>query len=102
MKKMFICKVNYTKPFSKVEEVLPQHREYLKIGYNSGNLLASGPRNPKDGGLIIAHFDDKKELLEFAKNDPFCLNDVAEYEIIEFEAVLYAKCLEVFLNMNKK
>lgn len=96
MKKMFVCKVNYVQPFEQVEKYLAEHRSYLKLGYDSCNLLASGPRNPKDGGLIIARFSSKEEVLDFAKNDPFCINGVAVYEIIEFEAVLHANCLNDF------
>ncbi len=99
MKTLFVCKVNYIKQFSEVEKFLPQHREYLKKWYDSNNLLASGPRNPKDGGLIIARFKNKQDAIEFANNDPYCLNNVAEYEIIEFEAVLHAKYLDEFLQL---
>lgn len=96
MKKLFICKVNYIQPLELVEKYLAEHRAYLKLGYDSNNLLASGPRNPKDGGLIIARFDSKEEVAKFAKNDPFCINGIAVYEIIEFEAVLHADCLKSF------
>lgn len=96
---LFVCKVNYTKPFSEVEKFLAEHRAYLKLGYDSNMLLASGPRNPKDGGLIIGRFASKDSALAFAKNDPFCINNVAEYEIIEFEAVLHAKILDDFFNV---
>lgn len=95
---LFVCKVNYTKPFEQVEKFLTEHRQYLKLGYDSSKLLASGPRNPKDGGIIIGRFDSMNSAVLFAKNDPFCINDVAVYEIIEFEAVLHAKCLNNFLN----
>ncbi len=98
MKKLFVCKVNYTQPFEQVEQFLAEHRAYLALGYNNGKLLASGPRNPKDGGLIIGRFDTKDEVLAFAKDDPFCIHGVALYEIIEFEAVLHADCLHSFFN----
>lgn len=96
MKKLFVCKVNYIQPLEFVEKYLAEHRAYLKLGYNSGNLLASGPRDPKDGGLIIGRFDSKDDCSNFAKNDPFVLNDVAVYEIFEFEAVLHSDCLNDF------
>lgn len=99
MSKLFVCKVNYIKSFEQVEKFLTEHRQYLKSGYDSSNLLVSGPRNPKDGGLIICRFDNMKSVIEFAKNDPFCINGVAVYEIIEFEPVLYAECLSNFLNL---
>lgn len=100
MKKMFVCKVNYIQPLEQVEKYRLEHRKYLKLGYDSGNLLASGPRNPKDGGLIVGRFNNKDEVVEFAKNDPFCINGVAMYEIIEFEVVMNANCLDSFLELG--
>ncbi len=97
MKKLFVCKVNYIQPLQKVEEFLIPHRAYLQQGYDKGILLASGPRNPKDGGLIIGRFTSKEDAISFSKNDPFCIHNIAIYEIIEFEAVLYATCLHDFL-----
>ncbi|RDU71680.1 GTP cyclohydrolase [Helicobacter aurati] len=95
--KLFVCIVHYTKPLEKVEEILPLHRAYLQECYNKGFLLASGPRNPRTGGIIIGKFKDKQEAILFSKNDPFCQKDTAEYEIIEFEAVLHSKHLNEFL-----
>ncbi|STQ86573.1 GTP cyclohydrolase [Helicobacter muridarum] len=96
--KLFVCIVNYIKPLDKVEEVLPLHRAYLQECYNKGFLLASGPKNPRDGGLIIGKFKDKQEAILFSKNDPFCQKDIAEYDIIEFDAVLHSSHLNAFLS----
>lgn len=95
--KMFVFMVNYTQPFEKVEEILPIHRDYLKQWYAKGHLLASGPRNPKTGGLIIGKFVSKEEAIDFSNADPFCIHSVASYEIIEFDPVLHASCLKEFL-----
>ncbi|RDU63108.1 GTP cyclohydrolase [Helicobacter didelphidarum] len=97
MSTLFVCMVNYTAPLEKIEEVLALHRAYLKEGYEKGFLLASGPRNPREGGLIIARFPNRQEAIAFSKNDPFCINGVAKYEFIEFDAVLHAHCLNDFL-----
>lgn len=99
MKKLFVCKVNYIQPLERVEEYLAEHRAYLKLGYDSNKLLASGPRNPKDGGIIIGRFDNKEDVSNFAKNDPFCINGIAIYDIIEFEAVLHAECIKNFFSL---
>ena len=94
---LFVCMVDYLQPYEKIAEVLDSHRAYLKKGYGQGILLASGPRNPKDGGILIGRFKDKANALNFAKNDPFCLQNLAEYRIFEFEAVLHAEILKTFL-----
>lgn len=98
MKNLFVCKVNYTKSFELVSVHLSDHRAYLAKGYESGILLASGPRVPKDGGIIIGAFASKQDAINFSKNDPFCKKNVAEYEIFEFEPVLSAECVKAFLS----
>ena len=95
---LFVCLVHYTKPLEQVTEHLQEHREYLKKGYEKGILLASGPRIPKDGGIIIGKFASKDEALQFAANDPYTHYDLAKYEILEFEPVLHAEILKDFLS----
>lgn len=100
MSALFVCMVDYLQPYEKVQEMLASHREYLKKGYEKGILLASGPRNPKDGGIIIGRFRDKSEAITFSKQDPFCLNNLAQYRIFEFEPVLHSEILTSFLDKN--
>lgn len=97
MQNLFIINVEYTQEFSKVQEVLPLHREFLKKGYEAGFLLASGPKNPKTGGVIVGKFSSKDEAINFTKNDPYTLHNVAKHEVIEFEPVLNNALLDNFL-----
>lgn len=95
---LFVCLVHYTKPLDEVLAHLDEHRAYLKKGYEEGFLLASGPRIPKDGGIIIGKFADKNAAQAFAHNDPYTQLQLAKYEILLFEPVLYAEILKGFLN----
>lgn len=97
---LFVCLVHYTKPLEEVSQKLQEHRAYLQKGYEAGILLASGPRNPKDGGIIIGKFASKNEALQFSESDPYVKHNVAEYEIFEFEPVLYSEILGDFLGKN--
>lgn len=97
MTHLFVCLVHYTKPLEEVLAKLEEHRAYLKKGYDKGILLASGPRIPKDGGIIIGKFANKDEALSFAQADPFTQHNLAQYEILEFEPILHAQILTDFL-----
>ncbi|RDU54829.1 GTP cyclohydrolase [Helicobacter sp. MIT 00-7814] len=97
MKNLFCIIVTYTKPIEEIEAVLPLHREYLAKGYEAGFLLASGPQNPRVGGLILGHFENKQSAEAFTKNDPYAQHNLAKYEIIEFSPVLHAEILKDFL-----
>lgn len=97
MKNLFCIIVTYIKPIEEIEKVLQAHRTYLQAGYDAGFLLASGPLNPRVGGLIIGHFSDKQEAQKFTQSDPYFLQNLATYEIIEFTPVLHATVLDSFL-----
>ncbi|WP_334089904.1 YciI family protein [Helicobacter typhlonius] len=97
MGNLFVCLVHYTKPLEEVLQKLDEHRAYLKKGYDAGILLASGPRVPKDGGIIIGRFESKAAAQEFSKSDPYTLHNLARYEIFEFEPVLHSTLLENFV-----
>lgn len=97
MSHLFVCLVHYTKPLEEVSKKVEQHRTYLKKGYECGVLLASGPRIPKDGGIIIGKFSSKDEALRFSESDPYVLHNVARYEIFEFEPLLHSDILKDYV-----
>lgn len=81
---MFIVLLTYTKPIEIVDQYLKAHRDYLEEGYKKNFFIVSGPKNPRTGGIIVSQLSDRAQLEEILKNDPFKLNDVANYEILEF------------------
>lgn len=96
MKNLFVILITYMKSINEIEKILPSHRTFLKKGYESGNLLASGPQNPKTGGIVIGVFDSKEVAEEFFKNDPYALNSVATHQVLEFTPVLHQDFLKDF------
>ncbi|MGX3044342.1 YciI family protein [Helicobacter sp. T3_23-1056] len=94
---LFIIEVNYTASLEVIDSIVRKHRAYLAQGYEAGFLLASGPRNPKTGGIIIGRFASLQEARDFTKNDPYYLKNAANYEIIEFNPVLFDKQIKDFL-----
>ena len=91
---MYIIFVNYKVPFAEVEKHLETHRAFLREQYAKGNLLASGPRRPRTGGIIIAKELAKEEIAAIIAQDPFKINQVADYEVMEFDPVLTCKELD--------
>ena len=86
---MFVILVNYTKSIDIIDQYLAVHREYLDGGYKNNYFIVSGPRNPRTGGIIISQLKDREKLEGILKQDPFSLNHLAEYEIIEFNPVKF-------------
>ena len=84
---MFVILVNYVKPLAEIDANLEAHRRFLDEGYAAGYVLASGPRLPRTGGIILAQASGVDELRDFLSKDPFNKAGVAQYEILEFTPV---------------
>ncbi len=81
---MFVIMVNYIKPLGEIDAHLETHRKFLDEGYAKGYFLASGPRVPRTGGVILAQAPSIEELKALVSQDPFNLAGVATYDIVEF------------------
>src|SRR3990167_8022324 len=68
---MFVIDVKYKTNLEIVDQYLAEHRTWLDGKYQEGLLLCSGPKNPRDGGLIIALGHDKAEVEALVREDPF-------------------------------
>jgi len=82
--KYFVVEIIYTAPIEQIEATTSEHRNYLKQGYEKGFLLLSGPKIPRNGGIVIAKFESLEAITEFFKNDPYQSKNLAEYKITEF------------------
>jgi uncharacterized protein YciI/uncharacterized damage-inducible protein DinB len=83
----FVVELTYTAPIEKVDALLQPHRAHLARGYSEGLLLASGPKEPRVGGIILARAASKAELEAFLAEDPFATAGIATYRVIEFHPV---------------
>ncbi|GEK04269.1 YciI family protein [Streptomyces sp. NPDC003388] len=83
---MFVLELTYTAPLEDVEAVLPAHRAWLDEHYGTGRFLASGRKEPRDGGVILAVAEDRAGIEEVAAGDPFVAAGVCTYRITEFRA----------------
>jgi len=86
---MFVIHVNYIKSMDWVDKYLLEHRAFLDDGYKNNFFIASGPKNPRTGGIILSQLRDRKQLESILKNDPFLIHGIAEYDVIEFSPVKY-------------
>ena len=94
---MFIVNLNYKKDMEEVDKVLPYHIEFLEKYYSKNKFICSGRKNPRTGGIIIINSNDKNEVQKIISEDPFNINKVAEYEVIEFMHTKYAEKFSAFL-----
>ncbi|EQK39538.1 YCII-related domain protein [[Clostridium] bifermentans ATCC 19299] len=82
---MVIVNITYTVELDKIEQKLEEHIEFLNKYYANNKFICSGRKNPRTGGVILCNAY-KEEASEIIKEDPFYINKLGNYEIIEFEA----------------
>ncbi|MFI5856425.1 YciI family protein [Streptomyces parvulus] len=93
---MFVLELSYTAPLEAVDAVLPDHVAWLDELYERGVVLASGRKEPRDGGVIVAVAGDRARMEEIAAGDPFVQAGVCEYRVTEFVATKTAPALEPY------
>ncbi|WP_330357278.1 YciI family protein [Streptomyces chartreusis] len=91
---MFVLELTYTAPIEAVDAVLEAHVAWLDEQYANGVFLASGPKNPRDGGVILAVAEDRTAIERITATDPFVGAGVCAYRVTEFVATKTAPELE--------
>ena len=86
---MFIAILTYNKPLEEVDRFLQAHRDYLAEHYAEGDFIASGPQNPRIGGVIMIKADNRAAVDAIISQDPFNINGIADYQIVEFTPTMF-------------
>ncbi|EHN14639.1 YciI family protein [Clostridium sporogenes] len=94
---MFIVNLTYVKPLEEVEKHLADHIKFLDKYYASNNFICSGRKNPRVGGIILCNAKNTEEIKEIISEDPFSKNNIANYEIVEFQPTKYVKSFKEFI-----
>lgn len=88
---MFIAILTYMKPLEEVDRFLQAHRDYLARHYAAGNLITSGPRTPRVGGVIMIKSDSRADVDSIIAQDPFSIHGIADYQIVEFTPTMFCE-----------
>ena len=81
---MFVIDLTYKVPLDQIDEHMQSHVQFLNVYYDFGKFIASGRQVPRDGGIILATANDRKEIEAIIKQDPFYQHQLADYKITEF------------------
>lgn len=83
MARLFVLDFVYVDDLSLVDAQFDAHRDYLRRHYAEGRFLASGRKDPRTGGVIIAR-GTREEIERVVAEDPFTTHFVAQVRISEF------------------
>jgi uncharacterized protein YciI len=90
---MFILSLTYVKPTEEADRFMASHMDWVNAGYERGMFLASGRKNPRTGGVVLAR-GDRAEIEAYVAADPFAIEGVAVYDITEMAVTRTASGLE--------
>jgi len=91
---LFVVDITYSVPLAQIDEALGPHIAFLERHYASGLFLASGPKVPREGGVILAASDSRDTVEAALAEDPFQTNGLATYRVTEFNPVKRAPALQ--------
>jgi uncharacterized protein YciI len=83
--------VRYRRPLPEIETATEAHRAYLRTLKEQGLLLASGPMDPRTGGMFLLRVQDANPLADLdtiRNNDPFFKAGLATYEPLVWNVVM--------------
>lgn len=84
---MYVVLLHYTAPLADIDTALAKHSEWISRHYEAGDFIAAGRRHPRTGGVIIARAMSRGRLDAILATDPFSVRRLANYEVIEFQAL---------------
>lgn len=89
---MFIANLKYKKSIEEVNKVLETHLEYLDKYFEKGKFICTGKKSfPELGGVILFDSNNLEEAKKILYEDPFYIEEIADYEIIEFQPVKFSQ-----------
>lgn len=62
------------------------HQDFIAEGVARGDILISGPMEPRTGGVIVSTATTRADVDALIARDPYKRAGAATYEVIEFTA----------------
>jgi uncharacterized protein YciI len=94
---MYVVSLTYRVPQDIVDFHNDAHISWLQQAFDDGVFIAAGRKIPRTGGLLLSQADRATLDVALAR-DPFYVNGVADFEVIEFHAGRVAPGFENLLD----
>lgn len=80
---MYLVVLDYIADLTDIDAALDAHGAWLNENYRAGTFLASGRREPRTGGVILAQ-GERAAIDAAVAADPFAIQGLAHHTVIEF------------------
>lgn len=94
---MYVVSLTYRVPQDIVDFHNDAHISWLQQAFDDGVFIAAGRKIPRTGGLLLSQAD-RATLDAALARDPFYVNGVADFEVMEFHAGRVAPGFENLLD----
>ena len=94
---MCVVSLTYGDDLDAIDAAMSAHVDWLSDAYANGLLMASGRKQPRTGGIIIA-IGSKTEVEALVARDPFVSGGLASADVIPFTASMAATPLADLLS----
>lgn len=84
-----VVSLTYDADLDAIDAAMADHVDWLSAAYAEGRLIASGRKQPRTGGIVIA-IGTRREVEAMVATDPFVARGLASAEIVPFTASMAA------------
>jgi len=88
---MYIALLTYTAPETEVDYALPDHSDWVRKQFTKGLFLVCGKGNGQADHVILVRSVLRGKLDAVLASDPFVVQRLARYDVIEFTATRTAQ-----------
>lgn len=81
---MFVCITSYRGELAIDDPILEEHWAFLDAELARGRLVASGPQEPRVGGVMLLQAADEVEAHGIVGRDPLVVEGRIDYELLQF------------------
>lgn len=89
--------IRYRRSLDEVNKVTEAHRAYLRELKQKGMVIAAGPFDPRFGGALLLRINDddiQGTLDRIRDEDPYVVEEVAQYELLPWKIGIGAEDLD--------
>jgi uncharacterized protein YciI len=99
--KYFIIEIIYIVPLEEIEKTTLEHRAFLRTLYDRNLILMSGPKVPRNGGIVVTRADSIEQAEILFKDDPYKKKGLADYRFIEFRPLNHQEFIKDWIDLEK-
>lgn len=80
------------------DSIMKEHMDYTQKAMDAGLILMSGLKEDMSGGVFVIKLESLQMVEEYLSNEPFKINGIQEYKIMEFNPHYFNESSKAWFN----